>query len=223
MATSPPIRTQIRPDVWLDARLALWFARSRLLVVADLHWGYAATHRARGHLLPEWGDPVIAARLDALVADYQPAELLWLGDSVHAVAGRAAADAWLRQARVPVVVLTGNHDRGWSAAITPSLARDGYFFHHGDKTLPVPADATEIVGHHHPAFGWHDGAGARVKVPALIASPRRMILPAFSPWAAGSPWNAQLAADETLWVVTSRRIFPFAATAQKGGDIAASK
>ncbi len=209
MANSPPLRTQIRPDVWLDARLALWFAAARRLVVADLHWGYAAAHRAHGNLLPDWGDPVIAARLDALIADYQPAEMLWLGDSIHAVAGRAAAEAWLATAKIPVTVLAGNHDRGWTGATTPSLLRDGHFFHHGDKALPVPPEAIEIVGHHHPAFSWNDGAGGRVKVPALIASPRRLILPAFSPWAAGSPWNNQLQADETLWIVTPKRIFPF--------------
>lgn len=211
MAASPPPlppRTQIRPDVWLDARHALWLARPRLLVVADLHWGYVASHRAQGNLLPVWGDAEIAARLDALIADYQPAELLWLGDSLHALAGRAPAEHWLRTAAVPVTILAGNHDRRWPAATAMSLARDAFFFHHGDQALAPPSPgALEIVGHHHPAFVWRDGAGGRLKLPALVASPRRLILPAFSPWAAGSAWNDQLAPDETLWAVTPKRIF----------------
>ncbi len=208
MAASPPPRTQIQPDLWLDARHALWLAMPRLLVVADLHWGYAATHRAQGNLLPDWGDPEIAARLDSLIADYQPREILWLGDSLHALAGRVAAEAWLHCAPVPVTILVGNHDRHWSAATAPSLSRENIFFHHGDRALALPPSATlEIIGHHHPAFSWSDGAGGRLKLPALIASPRRLILPAFSPWAAGVPWNDQLAPDETLWAVTPKRIF----------------
>jgi metallophosphoesterase superfamily enzyme len=201
-------RAEIRPGVWLDARRALWLAAERLLVVADLHWGYAASHHARGNLLPAWGDDELEQRLLALVANYRPVEMLWLGDIVHAAEGGARAEAFLRQPPVPTIVLAGNHDRRWPFAHDRSLNRGSYFFHHGDASPPVPAATTEIVGHYHPALFWGDGAGARVKVPALVASARRLILPAFSPWAAGSPWPAADDGSEVLWAITSTRIFP---------------
>src|SRR5690348_7115505 len=81
------IRSEVQPGIWLDSRLALWLEPERVLVVADLHWGYAASHRARGNLLPVWGDEQIEARLDALLQDYRPTETLWLGDVVHAAEG----------------------------------------------------------------------------------------------------------------------------------------
>lgn len=90
-SSSPPVKVEIRPDVWLDSRRALWLADERRLVVADLHWGYAAAHRARGNLLPSWGDAEIERTLHALVSTYQPVEMIWLGDVVHAAAGRPAA------------------------------------------------------------------------------------------------------------------------------------
>jgi len=204
----PPPPTQIRPEVWLDNRRALWLSRARLLVVADLHWGYAVSHRARGNLLPIWGDEEIATRLRSLLGDYQPAEMLWLGDSLHALAGRAAAENFLTDpALPPVAVLAGNHDVRWSRARGDSLQRDGFFFHHGNADLAVPPGCVEIVGHHHPAMTWYDGAGGRLKLPALVEGPRRLILPAFSPWAGGTPWNSQLRADETLWAIAPQRIF----------------
>lgn len=204
----PP--TEIQPDIWLDRRRALWLSRLRLLVVADVHWGYAVSHRARGNLLPIWGDEEIAARLDELVQDYRPAEMIWLGDSLHALPGRAAAEAFLgRDGVPPTIVLAGNHDVRWSRAKEASLRRDGLFFHHGNAALAVPDGALEIVGHHHPAVTWYDGAGGRLKLPALVAGPRRLILPAFSPWAAGVPWNSQRREDETLWAVAPKRIFRF--------------
>ena len=198
------------PGVWIDSRLALWIARERLLVIADLHWGYSASHRARGHLLPIWGDDEIEARLHALIADYAPAEMLWLGDIVHAAEGSARVDRFLHAAPLPITLIAGNHDRRWRAATPPasSLTRGGYFFHHGDRALPIPAHATEIIGHHHPAISWSDHAGSRLKLPALVVRPRRLILPAFSPWAAGSPWNESRSAADTLWVLASNRIFP---------------
>lgn len=206
------ISCEIFPDVWLDGRLALWLARPRLLVVADLHWGYAASHQASGNLLPSWGDGELAARLHGLAADYRPAETVWLGDSLHTLAGRGAAENFLRASSTPVTILSGNHDRRWRrpdapAELPTSLRRAGFFMHHGDLPLAAPDGDVEITGHHHPAMAWNDGAGGRLKLPALVASKRRLILPAFSPWAAGSPWNSQLADDERLFAVSTKRIF----------------
>jgi len=205
-------RAEISPGFWLDSRLALWIAAERLLVVADLHWGYAASHRARGNLLPMWGDDEIESRLRSLIADYAPAEMLWLGDIVHAAEGSAGAERFLRNSPTPVTLLAGNHDRRWRTfptAPVSSLRRGPLFFHHGDQRPLIPSGAIEVVGHHHPAISWGDNAGFRVKLPALVACANRLILPAFSPWAAGTPWNEQLTAADTLWVIASSRIFPF--------------
>lgn len=206
-SSTSPVRAEIRPGIWLDSRLALWIGAQRLLVIADPHWGFAASHRARGNLLPWWGDDEIETQLDSLVTAYQPAEMLWLGDVVHAAAGSARAEAYLRASRVPVTLLAGNHDRCWPTARERSSRRENFFFHHGDGAPVIPAGALEIVGHHHPAVSWGDAAGSRLKLPALIASPTRLILPAFSPWAAGTPWNDRLGAEDTGWVIAPHRIF----------------
>jgi metallophosphoesterase superfamily enzyme len=204
---APPPRLEIQPDVWLDARLALWLAGCRALVVADLHWGYVESHRAQGNLLPAWGDAEIAARLRALVADYQPRELIWLGDSLHTLSGRRAAEAYLAGSGVPVTVIAGNHDVRWNRAQgTTVVSRDGFLLHHGDQHPENPHRAVEIVGHLHPAVVWHDGAGTRLKLPALVAAPGRLVLPAFSPWAAGAPWKLGVA-GETVYAIGQKRIF----------------
>ena len=93
------IRAELQPGVWLDARRAVFFEASRLLVVSDLHWGYAESHRVRGNLLPDWGDAEIARNLRTLIADYRPAEMLWLGDSLHTLAGRTEAERFLTDAQ----------------------------------------------------------------------------------------------------------------------------
>jgi metallophosphoesterase superfamily enzyme len=203
--TLPSLRSEVCPGVWIDSRRAVWFANERLLAVADLHWGYVASHRARGNLLPLWGDQQLEECLHSLIADYAPAEVIWLGDVVHAVEGAAPAERFLARASVPITILAGNHDRRWRGAITTNVQRGRYFFHHGDVARPVPPNAIEVVGHHHPAFSWADGAGARVKLPALVVTPRRLVLPAFSPWAAGTDWLAE--PESALWVIAPKRIF----------------
>ncbi|HKB89919.1 MAG TPA: metallophosphoesterase [Opitutaceae bacterium] len=203
------IRTEIQPGVWLDSRLGLFLEEYAALVVADLHWGYAASHRHQGNLLPDWGDEEISERLRSLLIDYQPKYLVWLGDSLHTLAGGQNAEVFLREisSHVAVQILAGNHDRRWAAITGNAWQLGGFFLHHGDTPLVAPEKSIEIIGHHHPAYALWDGAGSRVKIPALIAGPRRFVLPAFSPWAAGSPWNGLHAADEKVWAVSPKRIF----------------
>ncbi len=210
----PPVRAEVSPGVWLDGRLALWLEAERLLVIADLHWGYAASHRVRGNLLPWWGDDQLEEQLQAVIATYAPAEMIWLGDIVHAAEGGARADAFVRASPVPITLLAGNHDRRWRSAGAKSAVRGNFFFHHGDVVAEVPANCVEIVGHHHPAVSCWDGAGGSVKLPALVASARRLILPAFSPWSAGTPWTSCAGAEETLWAIAPGRIFPLPRSAR---------
>lgn len=203
----PAFHTEVQPGVWLDTRLALWIPTEGLLVVADLHWGYAASHRARGNLLPAWGDDEIERRLRSLVADYHPQEMLWLGDIVHAAEGAGAAEKYLRTSDCRVTPLAGNHDRRWRGATETSTQRGRFFFHHGDVDRPVPPATISVIGHHHPALAWSDGAGGNLKLPALVASPSRLVLPAFSPWAAGTPCGHLLTPDAQVWAITPKRIF----------------
>ena len=202
------VKREVQPGVWLDSRRALWLAELQLLVVADLHWGYAASHRARGNLLPLWGDEQLASTLDALIQDFSPKEMLWLGDIVHAAEGSAAAERYLEAVRTPVCIIAGNHDRRWRRAGERSAVRANYFFHHGDRSPAVPAEVTEVVGHHHPAIAWYDGAGGSFKLPALVLGRRRVVLPAFSPWAAGTDCSALLDERTTTWAIAPQRIFP---------------
>lgn len=215
-APSPPSnapRREVRPGWWLDDRRALYIAASRSLVVADVHWGYVEAHRAVGNLLPAWGDTEIAARLQGLIADWAPQRILWLGDSLHTPAARTAAEAFLAALPpdVETIVLAGNHDRGWPRALHREWREAGARFRHGDD-VSEPGDEVEIVGHHHPAFVWNDRAGNAGKLPAAVVGPRRWVLPAFSPWAGGTPWNERLAPDEKLWVLAPTRIFAVSST-----------
>ncbi len=63
---------------------------------------------------------------------------------------------------------------------------------------------TQIIGHHHPAGTIRDGAGLRLKLPAFVQDAGCWILPAFSPWAAGVPWQAT--AGSRMWLCTPQRI-----------------
>ena len=213
-------------NVLLDGRLGLFHQRQHWLAVADLHFGYEISQRVTGNLFPLWGMQTIEARLLALLADYNPVHLVLLGDLVHDGAGANAFFALVRRLRrhCEVVLISGNHDRPINLAagrlrltgrpqktkmkrgdidLVGSWRSDGFCFHHGDCAVGS-ADCIQVIGHHHPAGAVRDGAGLRLKLPALVQQRNCWIMPAFSPWAAGS--ESPQDADSRVWLCSPQRV-----------------
>ena len=66
----------------------MWWPAGRVLWVADLHLGKAATYRALGQPVPAGTTRENLARLSALINHYQPVQLVFLGDFLHAAQAR---------------------------------------------------------------------------------------------------------------------------------------
>jgi DNA ligase-associated metallophosphoesterase len=200
-------RFAIAPNVLLDGRLALFHETERWLAVADLHFGYELSQRAAGRLMPLWGMTSIEERLVELLVEYQPRQLIIVGDLVHNKASSAAAKQLLARLRkrCEVTALAGNHDRHVAHAIefAPRWETPDFVFQHG-HCEPEETERIRIIGHHHPAASIRDGAGLRLKFPALIQQERCWILPAFSPWAGGVTWPDD--GESVIWLCTTRRV-----------------
>ena len=201
-------RLDLEPGVTLDARRAVWLAVTRTLAVADLHLGYAWAHRAQGQMLPLSTTDETLPRLHALLDDYAPAELVLLGDIVHRAIRVPPFIEELRalitalSARTTLRLVLGNHDRNLEALLldcalaartTREHAAGGHMLLHGDCTDPVAAGTLlaqspgrVIIGHEHPAISISDGVATRVRCPCFLVGEKLLVLPAFSPWAAGT-------------------------------------
>ena len=210
MIKSQLSRVNIGADVLLDGRLALYHEADGWLAVADLHFGFEVSQCAGGNLFPFWGMQGIEDRLLELLRDYNPRCLILLGDLVH---NRSTANSFARLVQklrqiCLVVLISGNHDRDLQNNGEFELVRAwriGRFdFHHGHCAVEA-GDGIQVIGHHHPAGVVRDGAGLRLKLPALVQQDRCWIMPAFSPWAAGTTWSGQNAAR--VWLCSPQRVF----------------
>ena len=162
----------VAEGVHLDARRAVYLAERRLLLVSDLHLGYAWAQRQRGQLLPIGEDDTLT-RLNALCADWAPEVVMVLGDLVHAVASpegiREAVIALVRglPSSVRLEVVLGNHDVRlesrlieWGVPLPcAEERREGpHRFIHGHL---LPTEGSSVVwtfsGHEHPALELGDG------------------------------------------------------------------
>jgi metallophosphoesterase superfamily enzyme len=199
----------VAENVLLDARLGLFHEQEGWLAIADLHFGFELSQRLAGQLVPFWGMESSSARLLGLISDYQPRTLVILGDLVHDDAAVDPARKLLSDARkyCETITIAGNHDRKLRGAIdfVESFRTEAFEFCHGDGPRKN-SGRIEIIGHFHPAATLRDGAGLHLKFPAFVQESTCWIMPAFSPWAAGTPWMEL--GQNRIWLCTPERILP---------------
>jgi uncharacterized protein len=203
-------RLQLSDDLVADCRRAAWFPNERVLAVADLHLGYAWAHRLSGQLMPIPPTNDTLDRLVELQREYQPAEIVVLGDIVHRAMNLAVLEEEMRElfnALSPASRLTflaGNHDRDlqkvlkqWLLPIVLAASREvgANVLVHGDAAMN--ADRRVVMGHEHPAISIGDGVTTSQKCPCFLISETVIVLPAFSRWAAGTNIRAYPFMSET--------------------------
>ena len=100
----------------LLAEHALWWPAAQTLFIADLHLGKAASYRMLGQPVPAGGTQDNLQRLSQLVERHGAGHIVFLGDFLHAAAGRtpavlAALQAWRAQhTALRLTLVRGNHD-----------------------------------------------------------------------------------------------------------------
>lgn len=191
---------------------ALFWPRTRSLIVADVHLGKAAAFRRAGVPVPSGATAADLARLDALIAEHQPQRLLVLGDLFHARLSRdepamAAIDAFrARQTGLEICAIRGNHDRKLEALpahwqiewITGSLHQPPFVFAHEPA---ADARGYLLAGHIHPVLRLRSRVdAARLPLFWFRHSERIGVLPSFGSFTGGYP--VQPAVEDTVIAVT---------------------
>jgi len=169
---------------------AVFWPREGALLIADPHWGKAATFRAGGIPVPAGTTNEAIERLDALVQRTSAKQVIFLGDLLHAKAGRsidrfAALESWrTSRSQIDVTLVRGNHDKRagdppvelrFECVDAPHVVGPFVFAHH-----PVPSDDGYVLaGHVHPAVRLYGPARQRERLPCFAFGRDVGILPAF--------------------------------------------
>lgn len=172
-------------DLHAAADGTLFWPARRALFVADLHFEKASWFAGHGQMLPPYDSLATLTALEAAVARSGATELYCLGDSFHDAAGssrlcdEARARLQALTARIDWLWVTGNHDAALDDALGGRIVGeaeiDGLVLRHEAE----PADARpELSGHFHPKFRV-TVRGRSVARRCFIATPTKLILPAF--------------------------------------------
>ena len=192
----PLAMTYVGHTVWLLPEHALWWPDGRVLFIADLHLGKAATYRALGQPVPGGTTLENLRRLSELIAHYQPAQLVFLGDFLHARQARTASvlsqlERWRHEhANLNCTLVRGNHDSRAgdpppelhiSVVDEPYLVGPFAACHHPQQHTSHAV----LAGHLHPAVQLQGPARDRLRLPCFVFEDRQSILPAFGEFTGG--------------------------------------
>jgi DNA ligase-associated metallophosphoesterase len=200
-----------------------WPSREALLV-ADLHLEKASWFAGGGQFLPPYDSHATLTALAREVESTGATRLLCLGDSFH---DRFGCDRLPDDARRLLLSLTaaldwtwilGNHDPGFADHCGGRLVEEAelggiVLRHEAQRRDPRP----EISGHYHPKLRL-EIRGRRVSRRCFVASPTKLILPAFGALTGGLDAAhpeilRQVGSDAAALVPVSDRLlrFPLAA------------
>lgn len=172
----------------LPEKAIYWPARETLLV-ADTHFGKAATFRNFGIPVPDTTHATLG-RLSHVIERTSARRLIVLGDFIHSnLRDRAGFEVLLEDWReshqqIEIVLLRGNHDRGRSDLFTKldinvqkSWSELPFEFCH-DPAVLAQSELYGLCGHVHPQVALSEGK-KKLRLPCFLFGKNQGILPAF--------------------------------------------
>jgi uncharacterized protein len=189
---------------------AACLVRQRVLLVADVHIGKAASFRRLGVPVPGGTTGEMLQLLTRLVRATDAGQVIFLGDFLHSAQARSepiarALQAWRGQhAGVAMTLVRGNHDAhagdppaqlGFEVVDEPLQLGSLALCHHPE---PRPGAAV-LAGHSHPCVRLGGRANDRLRLPCFHFRDGVGVLPAFGAFTGMHPIERR-AADRVFAV-----------------------
>ena len=204
-------------ELVLSPSRAVYWPRRAMLLIADPHFGKAASFRAHGVKAPVGTTAHSVARIDQLLAEHRPTRLVFLGDFLHAREGRneetfATLTAWrAAHEELDVQLIRGNHDRragdppsevGIECVDGPVIEPPFALTHH---PVAVPGQYV-LAGHIHPCATLTGAARQRERLPCFRFGAAVGVLPAFGEFTGCA--SVEPDSGDGLWVVADESVIP---------------
>lgn len=201
--------------VLLLPQKALYWPAAKTLMVADIHFGKAASFRALGVPVPHGTTSENLAALETLLTTHDIQRIVFLGDFLHSRAAQAPATlqsllVWRsRHRELQLLLVRGNHDLHAgdpSALLDVTMAEEPFasspfaLCHHPD----LACGGYVIAGHVHPVFHLRTAREA-LRLPCFLLGTSRAILPAFGAFTGGHALIPQ--ASDRVYVVADELVF----------------
>ena len=169
---------------------AVFWPRAETLLIADAHFGKAASFRAAGVPVPHGTTAGALTRVDALLDRTSARRIVFLGDFLHAKEGRtpntvrSLAEWRARHRPIAMTLVRGNHDRRAGDppveiaidCVDAPLLEGPFAFAHHPRAL---SGAYVLAGHLHPAAVMTGPGRQRERLACFWLGAKVGVLPAF--------------------------------------------
>ncbi len=203
--------------VWLLPHAALYWPDRKVLFVADVHLGKAASFRQQGQPVPQGTTTDTLNRLSAAIDATQARHLVVLGDFMHSAAIKksvptlAAIGAWrARHSAMHLTLIRGNHDQQAGdpdPGFAIEVVSEPWVLDPFDCRHEPPVGASDrfwLAGHVHPVFTLKSRAGDKIRLTGFALSQSGIVLPAFGAFTGGYPYA--LNPDDACFVIAQDEV-----------------
>ncbi len=194
---------------------ALFWKNQSILIVADPHFGKAQNFREFGIPVPRGTTSFDLDRLSRLILEFDPINLLFLGDLTHdkidsSTEFNRLITQWRnRHGTLNLLLVSGNHDRRSAGPPAPfefnqvakKIQLDPFYFVHQPEST---ASHYTIAGHLHPAVSMRGRGRLKETLPCFSFGVRYAILPAFGSFT-GNQTIRPSAADQ-IFVIAGNEV-----------------
>jgi DNA ligase-associated metallophosphoesterase len=192
---------------------AVFWEEEKILIVADIHLGKAAHFRKHGIPVPSKINERNLDRLDILIDEWDPDQLIFLGDLFHSDPNPETelfADWCYRRCNLKLVLTIGNHDKHHQSAhyeqieVVEQKVIFPFLFRHMPEFVCSNSDLVEISGHIHPSIKISVGGRQRHRLPAYLKTGNTVLLPAFGEFT--GTHNLKMPAKPESYVIVDDRV-----------------
>lgn len=203
----------------LHPERALFWGESKMLIVADPHFGKSQVLRDNGIPVPGGTTAGDLERLSKLLDEFHCRKLLFLGDLTHGrinnpVIYNRLIEQWRRRhMEIEISLVTGNHDR-YAGRLPLQFQIDRV----ADEIIIEPFHFTHqlrrnhsrysIAGHLHPAVTLMGTGRQQETIPCFCFGSRTAVMPAFGAFTGSHVIHPQ--SDDRIFVVAGENVIEVA-------------
>lgn len=200
--------------VHLLAQRAIWLPARKALLIADLHIGKTTHFRKSGIAIPGQLAETDLRRLDQLILDCQPEQVLFLGDLFHSQHNGEWDTFGMqisRHRKVKFILVKGNHDildqthydQFGIEVVNDQLPIGPLVLTH-DHLQQVPDGMYNLSGHIHPGYRLRGKGRQTVIMPCFHFGLQHGLLPAFGTFTGTKSVNPS--PRDRIWVVVNDQL-----------------
>lgn len=202
--------------MFLLADKAIYWPDKKILIVADLHFGKAATYRALGQPVPHGTTHSNLERINKLLKEYKTDQIIFLGDFFHSPKAhnqRILSTLLVWRAKnyaLRCTLIRGNHDV--SAGDPPTemdfqvISEPLYLGPFAFRHKPLSEEKYIVIaGHVHPVFRFKGKARQSLRLPCFHMSKELILMPSFGEFTGGH--EIQSAEHQRVFLTTGEGIW----------------